>query len=89
MCPSQPRKSKTLNPTDPSPSLPLPTTPPPPNTQLSHTATGSPFPLLRPAFLVSNGLLYLGFLLIVVLSASAAISPPQFVQALFYLLGLL
>jgi len=55
--------------------------------QLSHTATGAPFPWLRPAFLISNGLLYLGFLLIVVLGGSKMLGRGQVLQALFVLLG--
>lgn len=55
--------------------------------QLSHTATGAPFPWLRPAFLVSNGLLYLGFSLIVILGGSRVLGSGQVLQALFILLG--
>ncbi len=55
--------------------------------QLSHTATGSPFPLLRPAFLVSNGVLYLAFLLVVVLGASAVLTSGQVIQGLFSVMG--
>lgn len=55
--------------------------------QLSHTATGAPFPRLRPAFLISNGLLYVGFLLIVIMGGSRVLSGRQVLQALFVLLG--
>jgi hypothetical protein len=56
--------------------------------QLSHTATGLPFPMLRPTFVIGNASLYLSFLLIVTLSATV-LSRLQVLRALFYLLGTL
>lgn len=55
--------------------------------QLSHTATGLPFPLLGPFFVVLNVLLYLGFALVVVLSFTVLPSDLQVLRALFGILG--